>query len=82
MEPGRVPEKERNIPNPSPSGHWYLHILSPWKVRDFGCETSEGIEVIMFEQGEHRQQDPKSSQESGGGVRLVPFHLATAEIES
>jgi hypothetical protein len=33
----------------------------------------------MFEQGEHREQDPKASQESGGGVRLVSFHLATTE---
>src|ERR1700722_2083581 len=64
-------------PYPPPRGHWYLHILSPLKERDFGCETSERIEVIMFEQGEHREQDPKSSQESGGGVSLVPFHLAT-----
>jgi hypothetical protein len=44
-----------------------------------GSEMSERVEVIMLEKCEHGEQDPKPSQESGGGVRLVAFHLATAE---
>ncbi|MGC1722127.1 MAG: hypothetical protein WA746_24340, partial [Isosphaeraceae bacterium] len=47
---------------PSPAGHWYLHNLSSSEDRNLGCEPSQVVEVIMFKQSKHRQQDPEAGQ--------------------
>ncbi len=55
--------------------HWYLHNLSSSEDRNLGCEPSQVVEVVMFKQSKHRQQDPEAGQKSWGGVWTVPFHF-------
>ena len=46
--------------------HWYLHNLSSSEDRNLGCEPSQYVEVVMFKQSKHRQQDPEAGRKELG----------------